>query len=243
MPFMDIIKIILDFYFTFIIILFGLKFILKNKKVVSITFALFFLWILYLISLKLKLEISLQIYDIIVRYGLIGIIIILSPDIRVSLENVWREDKNSFLSQTKNTKDQIIEAVDYLSKNQIGALITIERHSSLEQYSQKAVMLNADVSKELLINIFTPLTPLHDGAVIIKGDKVVCAAAYYILSQAGSFDKTVGSRHRAGLGISEVSDSLTIIVSEQTGNISVTLEGFMIKLPSVDKLIDYLEDI
>ncbi len=130
---------------------------------------------------------------------------------------------------------------EYLSKRRIGALITIEKHNSLDQYAEKAIQLNSDVSKELLINIFTPNTPLHDGAVIIRGNKIRCAGAYYVLTKHEDLDKTTGSRHRAGLGISEVTDSLTVIVSEETGNISIASEGFMIKILDRSKLMEYLD--
>ncbi len=102
-------------------------------------------------------------------------------------------------------------------------------------------MMNSDVSKEVLINIFTPNTPLHDGAVIIRGgDQILCAGAYFVLSDNQNYDKTMGSRHRAGLGISEITDSLTILVSEETGNTSVAIEGILLKMNDREKLLEYL---
>jgi diadenylate cyclase len=91
-----------------------------------------------------------------------------------------------------------------------------------------------------LINIFTPNTPLHDGAVIIRGDYILCAGAYFVLSDNQNFDKTMGSRHRAGLGISEITDSLTIICSEETGSVSIAVEGIMLKINDRDKLMEYI---
>jgi diadenylate cyclase len=128
-----------------------------------------------------------------------------------------------------------------LSQQKTGALITIEKHNTLEQYAERAVVLNSRVTKELLINIFTPRTPLHDGAVIIRGDQILCAGAYFILSDSGNVESTTGSRHRAGLGISEVTDSLTIIVSEETGNISIAVEGILLKNNDRDKLLEFLD--
>ena len=164
-----------------------------------------------------------------------------APEIRIGLERMNSKTKNKnekFL--TYNTKLDICDAVFYLASRKIGALITIENHTSLDQFANKAVELNSRVSKELLINIFTPLTPLHDGAVIIRNDKIRCAAAYFVLSDNANHDKTMGSRHRAGLGISEISDSLTIIVSEQTGNISVATEGVLMKVPTKEKLLEFM---
>ena len=108
-------------------------------------------------------------------------------------------------------------------------------------HPEKAIVMNAEISKELLINIFSPLTPLHDGAVIIKGNKIRCAGAYYVLSTRETLDKTVGSRHRAALGIAEVTDSITIVVSEETGKISITYSGIIITITDKDKLLEYID--
>jgi len=112
---------------------------------------------------------------------------------------------------------------------------------SLEQYSERAITLNSDVSKELLEQIFIKDSPLHDGGVIIRGNKIICAAAYYTLTQDQTIDKTVGSRHRAGMGISEISDSVTIIVSEETGNIHFAHSGFMEITSTKNELFEYLD--
>jgi len=119
--------------------------------------------------------------------------------------------------------DHLYNAVDFLSKNRIGALITIERSVDLSKIINKALMLNADVSKELLTSIFIPNTPLHDGAVIIRGNKILCAKAYYPSSKRTDLPMHFGTRHRAAIGISEQSDAFTIIVSEETGHVSVTV--------------------
>jgi diadenylate cyclase len=111
---------------------------------------------------------------------------------------------------------------------------------SLDQYAERAITLNSDISKELLEQIFIKDSPLHDGGVIIRGNKIVCAAAYYTLTEDQSLDKTVGSRHRAGVGISEITDSVTIIVSEETGDVHVATSGFMKPMASKAELADYL---
>jgi diadenylate cyclase len=141
---------------------------------------------------------------------------------------------------SQETKTHVVEACMYLSSQNIGALITIEKYNSLDQYAERAIIMNAKVSKELLINIFIPNTPLHDGAVIIRGDEIRCAGAYYVLSETEKHDKTMGSRHRAALGISEVSDSLTIVVSEETGTITIVVEGIMIKANDREKMYEYI---
>ncbi len=121
----------------------------------------------------------------------------------------------------------LMESVEFLSSQKIGALITIERNINLSPFINKALMLNASVSKELLIAIFTPSTPLHDGAVIIRGNKVLCAKAYYPSTDRTDLPRIYGTRHRAAIGISEQSDALTIVVSEETGNVSITINKQM----------------
>lgn len=135
------------------------------------------------------------------------------------------------------------QAVDYLSKRKIGALITIERNISLTNIIDRALMLNADVSKELLTSIFIPSTPLHDGAVIIRNNKILCAKAYFPASDRTDLPMNYGTRHRAALGISEQSDAFTIIVSEETGRVSITVNGKMEYNLTKEALNLYLENI
>ena len=233
---------ILDFYITFLFVLLVLRFILTNKKTLNIFYSALFIILIYLISLQLGMEISSAILNYVVRYGPIIFVIILAPEIRKAVERLWKKEITMIVSSiNQNTKENIADAVFYLANRKIGAIITLENHTSLDQYAEKAIEMDAKVTKELLINIFTPLTPLHDGAVIIRNDKVRCAAAYYVLTQSDSYDKTIGARHRAALGISEVSDSLTIVVSEETGDVSITTDGIMMKINSKEKLIEFID--
>ena len=159
----------------------------------------------------------------------IMIVVVMGPDIHSWLDSAWKKgQKTKYVKGSDDNKQAIADAVMYLSSRKIGALITIEKHKLLDQYAEKAIVMNAEISKELLINIFSPLTPLHDGAVIIKGNKIRCAGAYYVLSTRETLDKTVGSRHRAALGISETTDALTIVVSEETGTVSFAIRGELI---------------
>ena len=123
--------------------------------------------------------------------------------------------------------EQLMSSVDFLAKRKIGALITVERNINLTPFINKALMINADISKELLTSIFIPSTPLHDGAVIIRGNKILCAKTYYPSTERTDLPITYGTRHRAAIGISEQSDALTIVVSEETGNVSVTINRQM----------------
>ncbi|MGE4572363.1 MAG: diadenylate cyclase [Candidatus Izemoplasmatales bacterium] len=137
----------------------------------------------------------------------------------------------------------LIQSVDYLSKRKIGALITVERSIRLTNIIDNALMINADVSKELLTSIFIPSTPLHDGAVIIRDNKILCAKAYFPASDRTDLPMNYGTRHRAAIGISEHSDAFTIVVSEETGRVSVTVDGKMEYNVTKEALNLYLENI
>lgn len=182
--------------------------------------------------------------DQVITYGVIAAIVIFQPEIRRGLEHLGR---SSFFKTSKYEKrrDEVLvqaldKAVQYMAKRKIGALITIERTTGLEEYIETGIPLDADVTGELLINIFIPNTPLHDGAVILRDDKIAVASAYLPLSESPLIPKEFGTRHRAAVGISEVSDALTIIVSEETGDVSITLNNRMLTELSRQEYLDVL---
>ncbi|GAE31936.1 hypothetical protein JCM9152_3438 [Halalkalibacter hemicellulosilyticusJCM 9152] len=165
-----------------------------------------------------------------VIYGLLAIIIIFQPELRRALEQLGR---GRFFSSrtipehdvTKQSIDAIVKATVYMAKRRIGALMSIERETGMNDYVETGIKMNAHLSSELLINTFIPNTPLHDGAVVLKGDAILAAACYLPLSENPFISKELGTRHRAALGVSEVTDCITIIVSEETGSISLTKNG------------------
>ena len=233
---------ILDGYLIFVLVFFVLWFALRSKYFYAILLPTILVYLFSFLASQLNLGISSQIYTYVCLVLPIVFIIVMAPDIHKWLEGAWKKDQSSnFVKGTNANKQAIADAVMYLSGRKIGALITIEKHKLLDQYAEKAIIMNAEISKELLINIFSPLTPLHDGAVIIKGNKIRCAGAYYVLSTRETLDKTVGSRHRAALGIAEVTDSITIVVSEETGKISITYSGIIITISDRDKLLEYID--
>ncbi|GMA54377.1 hypothetical protein GCM10025857_57340 [Alicyclobacillus contaminans] len=134
------------------------------------------------------------------------------------------------------------KAIQYMSKRKIGALITIERSTGLEEYIETGITLDADITGELLINIFIPNTPLHDGAVIVRNGKIAVSSAYLPLSDSNMISKEYGTRHRAAAGVSEVSDALTIVVSEETGGVSLTLNNRLYTELSQDEYLKVLRD-
>lgn len=165
----------------------------------------------------------------VITYGVIAAIIIFQPEVRRGLEHLGR---SAFFKTSKKEElddERMIlafdKAIQYMSKRKIGALVTIQRSTGLDEYIETGIDLDADITGELLINIFIPNTPLHDGAVIVKDGKIAVASAYLPLSDSMLIPKEFGTRHRAAVGISEVSDALTFIVSEETGGVSITLSN------------------
>ncbi|RRD95177.1 TIGR00159 family protein [Clostridiales bacterium COT073_COT-073] len=175
-----------------------------------------------------------------INVGIIAIFIIFQPELRRALEQLGRSNfLSSLLSfdDVRHTKENlseeqmngIVQAVEEMGKVKTGALIVLEQAASLDEYVKTGIPLDAEVSKELLLNIFEHNTPLHDGAVIIKGKRIAAATCYLPLSENMSISKELGTRHRAGLGLSEVTDAVIIIVSEETGNVSVAIGGNLVR--------------
>ncbi len=171
--------------------------------------------------------------------GIIAIVIIFQPELRRALEELGKKNVVfKLLKVGKNIEDErlsdksieeIIRACLEMAKVKTGALIVIARDHDLSQYSETGIRIGAKISSQLLINIFEKNTPLHDGAVIVENDMVVSATCYLPLSDSVSLSKDLGTRHRAGLGISEVTDSIVIIVSEETGSISIARDAHLIR--------------
>ena len=178
---------------------------------------------------------------------LVAVIVIFQPELRRALEQLGKRNILSGLipfddSKDKNerfsneTVDAIIRATFELGRAKTGALIVIEQNILLEEYINTSSILDAEVSAPLLVQIFEHNTPLHDGAVVIRGDKIVAATCYLPLSNNMNISKELGTRHRAGLGISEVTDSVTIIASEETGAVSLAVGGELFRNIDSDKL-------
>ena len=233
---------ILDGYLIFVLVFLVLWFALRSKHFYALLLPIVLVLLFGFLAKQFSLGISNQVYSYLYFVLPIFFVVVMAPDIHKWLETSGSKDQTvQNVKGTNANKQAIADAVMFLSSRKIGALITIEKHKLLDQYAEKAIIMNAEISKELLINIFSPLTPLHDGAVIIKGNKIRCAGAYYVLSTRDNLDKTVGSRHRAALGIAEVTDSITIVVSEETGKISITYSGIIISISDREKLLEYID--
>ena len=164
----------------------------------------------------------------VITYGVIAAVVIFTPEIRTGLERLGRATdlfSTAPISSEERMVQAFVKAVDYMSPRKIGALVAIQGSRTLQEYITTGIPLDADVSGELLINIFIPNTPLHDGAVIVRDNKIAVSCAYLPLTENTGISKEFGTRHRAAIGLSEVSDALTFVVSEETGGISITHNG------------------
>ncbi|WP_415783297.1 diadenylate cyclase CdaA [Alkalicoccus chagannorensis] len=182
-----------------------------------------------------------------VTYGLLAIIIIFQPELRRALEQLGRgrffqSSTSAEEEEAKRSIEQIITAAQYMGKRRIGALISLERETGMNDYIETGTPMHARLTSELLINIFIPNAPLHDGAVIIKNNEITAAGCYLPLSENPFISKELGTRHRAALGVSEVTDSITIAVSEETGGISITKNGEIHRNLEADGLRNMLEE-
>lgn len=164
----------------------------------------------------------------IITYGVIAAVVIFSPEIRTGLERLGRATEfftSNQISPEERLVQSYVKAVAYMSPRKIGALVAIQGSRTLQEYISTGIPLDANVSGELLINIFIPNTPLHDGAVIVTNDKIAVSCAYLPLTESTGISKEFGTRHRAAIGLSEVTDAFTFVVSEETGGISITRNG------------------
>lgn len=214
-----------------------------NKKWLIISTLLFGL--LFALCLVADLRILYKVFPYLVVAYLFVWIMYFIPNIRVLFEDLTKpKNVKNFVNNEEAQNELIkvlIDSVTHLSERRIGAIITIEKEDSLNTYIEKAPKLDSEITKELIDTIFMPGTALHDGAVIIRENRIMCAGAFYPTSETGSIPKTYGSRHRAALGISERSDAFTIVVSEETGNIAVTFDGTLTEKVSLEGLRVFLK--
>jgi len=211
-------------------VIYKLIMIVRGTKAVQLLKGIFVILLVKIVSDKFQLQTLGWMMQQVLLWGFLAIAIIFQPELRRALEQLGR---GRLFSRTSNQEgegeeqlvESIVKAVDYMAKRRIGALISIERETGMSDYIETGISLDSKISAELLINIFIPNTPLHDGAVILQKNSVAAAACYLPLSESPFISKELGTRHRAALGISEVTDSITVVVSEETGSISLTKNG------------------
>lgn len=243
-----LIPVILDLAIVIFIIY---KFIKSSKK--TRVWQLLKGIVLYVVITALSSVLHLKILNFILTsflsYGVIALIVIFQPELRRALEQLGTNKITKFFGiekdlQTKNKEDiyKIVIAVNELAAGKTGALIVLERDIKLQDIIDTGVMINSDVSPQLLVNIFVPNTPLHDGAVIISSNRIMAAACILPLANDNDISKALGTRHRAALGMSKETDSIVIIVSEESGKVSVAKEGKLIIDIDEDNLRQLLLD-
>lgn len=225
----------------------------KNTRAWSLVKGLVVIMVFWLFAVIFELNVILWIISNTISVGIIAVIIVFQPEFRKALEQLGQRnimksilyfddarDRNEKFSD--HTVNELIRATFELAKTKTGALIVIEEDVVLSDFESTGISIDSVISSELLINIFEHNTPLHDGAVILRGDRIAAATCYLPLSDNMQLSKDLGTRHRAGIGISEVSDSLTIIVSEETGKVSIAMDGKLIRNIDGDYLRSKLVD-
>lgn len=212
----------------------------RNTKAWVIVKGIIVLLIFCLIASIFHLTVILWIFKNTISVSIIAVVIVFQPELRKLLEQLGRKNFMMSLLQFDDGKDknekfsdkiisEIVKATFELAKTKTGALIVIEKNMLLTEYERTGIMIDSIISSQLLINIFEHNTPLHDGAVILRDDRIVAATCYLPLSDNMQLSKDLGTRHRAGVGISEDTDAVTIIVSEETGKVSIAEAGRLIR--------------
>ena len=213
---------------------------IKNTRAWTLLKGIIVLLACYVIAYILGMNVIVWIFERTISIGITALMIVFQPELRRALEELGQKNIVSTLIPFDDTRNQnerfsersineIVKATVEMAKVKTGALIIIEKDIDLSEYERTGIELDSTISSQLLINIFEHNTPLHDGAVIIRGDRIVSATCYLPLSDNMGLSKELGTRHRAGVRISEVTDSLTIIVSEETGRISVAVGGKLLR--------------
>ncbi|GAA3611685.1 diadenylate cyclase CdaA [Secundilactobacillus similis] len=220
--------------------------LLRGTKAVQLLRGIIMIVLIKIVSVYAGLVTVSWLMDQVINWGVIAMIIIFQPEIRRGLEHLGRGSVFVRNRQVNEAETKMIQALDkaiqYMSKRRIGALMTIQMDTGLEDYIETGIELNAHITGELLINIFIPNTPLHDGAVIIRDNQVAVAAAYLPLSESNLIPKELGTRHRAAVGISEVTDALTIVISEETGEVSITKNNELLRNMDQNDYLKFLQN-
>ena len=201
--------------------------LIQRTRGMQVMAGLVVLALAYGVTFVLRLGMIVYLLTWIFNWAPIALLVVFAPELRAALAQIGRSPMSRLFGHMPESEiaDHVGDAVERLSRSAIGAIIAIEREVSLEEYMQSGSEMQAKVSADLLATIFTPYSPLHDGAVIIRGDTIVSAGCILPLSQNMALDRSVGTRHRAALGLSEETDALVIVVSEETATITVAQNG------------------
>ncbi len=245
----DFVEIIILSFLIYHIILW-----IKNTRAWALLKGFLAIFLLLLVAVVFEMNTILWIAGKIFSIGILAIVIVFQPELRRALEQLGQQniitsilDFDSSKEESVKLSDKSIEAIVKasveMSKAKTGALIVIENNVPLGEYERTGITLEAQISSQLLLNIFEHNTPLHDGAIIVRGDRIVSATCYLPLSDNMELSKDLGTRHRAAVGISEVSDALTVVVSEETGAISVSQQNTLERWITAERLRERLQSL
>ncbi|MFC0423471.1 diadenylate cyclase CdaA [Lactiplantibacillus plajomi] len=228
-------------------VIYELIVLLRGTKAVQLFRGIVVIAVVKAVSVFIGLDTVSWIMDQIINWAVIAMVIIFQPEIRRGLEHLGRGSIFTRGKRQNEDEERMIteldKAIQYMAKRRIGALMSIKMDTGLEDYIETGIALDADISGELLINIFIPNTPLHDGAVIIQDNQIKVAAAYLPLSESNLIPKELGTRHRAAVGISEVTDALTIVISEETGEVSITKDNELMRGMTRENYLRYFRQV
>lgn len=242
----DIVEIAIISFLVYQIILW-----IKNTRAWALLKGIIVIMAFILVAAILNMTTILWIAENVLSLAVIATVVVLQPELRRALEQLGRTNffaslvsfesgKNTGGRFSDKTMQELVKACYEMGRARTGALIVIEQNQSLEEYERTGIEVDALLTSQLLINIFEHNTPLHDGAIIVRGNRIISATCYLPLSDNRGLSKELGTRHRAGVGISEVTDSLTIIVSEETGHVSVAYEGQLYRNLEMEKFREKL---
>jgi diadenylate cyclase len=219
----DIVDILIVSY-----IIYQLMLLVRGTRAVQLLKGILLLVLTWAISTWLNLYTLKWLMNQMFTFGVVTVLIIFQPELRRALEQLGRGKLFRSTAEEQDVSQRIgevMKAVNYLARRKIGALIVFERSTGLKDYIESGIRMESNLTSELLINIFIPNTPLHDGAVIIRGGQIMAAGCYLPLSENPFISKELGTRHRAGIGVTEMCDAISVVVSEETGQVSLAIGG------------------
>ncbi len=223
--FILIVKPLVEIAFIWALIYYVIR-LFEGTRAIQVLLGLIILAFIFNVAKFLELNTINWVLTKVFAVGVVAFLIIFQPELRRALARIGQNTfwGGGFLKKG-GPIDELAQACEHLSRNRVGALIAIERDVGLKNYIESGIVLDAKVSAELLITLFTPNTPTHDGGVIISGDRIAACGSLFPLSQNTELARSLGTRHRAAVGLTEESDSVCVVVSEETGNISVAVYG------------------
>jgi diadenylate cyclase len=232
---------VIEILFIWVLIYSVIRFF-QGTRAMQVLLGLVMLVVIFLAAKFFELNSIIWVLSKVFAMGVVAFLIIFQPEMRRVLARIGTTMSSGFLSKG-GMLDEVIRACDHMARHQTGALIALERDVGLKNYIESGMMIDAKVSAELLLSIFDPHTPTHDGAVIITGDRIASCGSLFPLTQMTDLPTSVGTRHRAAIGLTEENDAVCIVVSEETGNISVSVFGKLTKALDPEDLKQILEGL